>query len=184
MVILFLIGASLLTTMSTSAAPTVTATPALFALATSTKVLELVDCGDDLRCFIRLVATECDVAQVEHTRTIDAYGLVATSIMLYQTRGMEADHCLLYVLMLDGKMELEDRTGRWAEAMRLEGKSQEELVAVVEQGNAILRSGIGVSRICAFPLDDLVAMLERWGEGTFSPEDFSDIQCTLPVLGK
>lgn len=152
--------------------PALTATPTVQSV--ETPVAISTDCGEDMDCFI-LASVDCTTARMTQTLSFDLFGLIITSVALYEVRGLEADRCLFYQQTIDGNVTLSDEV---VEKMRDDSATDEDIAAAEQQATDSMRTTIGLARTCKFDPPDLTAMLTRWATGSFSSNDTELAECT------
>ena len=105
------------------------------------------DCLENFDCFIQQ-AQSCKLSKLKFTtQPIDISGIMQTTTTFYETKGAEAGKCVLYVKTLQ------------ADANR-----QADIAE-------------GLDGTCRLNANDLVAMLSKWKQGTFSSEDLKTEEC-------
>lgn len=110
---------------------------------------KIIDCGTNLDCFIN-ASKECKPAKVIYIMNIPVLGISGTSYL--EIQGIETSKCILYL-----------RTEK-KETIFPAGYPQ-DTAEMMKRLNEKLE---GKDGICKFEINDLVSVLEKWKEGSFS----------------
>ncbi|MFH1589354.1 MAG: hypothetical protein ABIB43_02185 [archaeon] len=108
---------------------------------------------------------------------LDFFGIDVQSTGYRKIKGLESERCVVY-------QRLEDYSMGFSEELQQEmldnGITEEELAQAIEEQNIASQEMIGKYSTCKYPISDLITMLEKEQEGSFSAstEDEEKYQCT------
>lgn len=140
---------------------------------------EPVNCADDFNCFIS-ASEDCEMAEVEHTTTIDFLGLLITTVNYLELRGFEEGKCVYYQRAVDQEIVYSEEL---VAQMLESGMTQEEIDLQLQESNDAADMVEGLDGSCRFEQEDLTNMLKRWSSQEFSTDDFNVAECDEDFFG-
>lgn len=140
----------------------------------------LHDCGTSMDCFINS-SRACKESKVEFTQSIDFMGLATrtTSLLAINSTGSGAT-CSIYMKTLDSGVSFSEAA---KSDLKKDGKSDAEISAAEAQWDSEAKKSIGRDGTCVMPRENLTGMLTRWGNGSFSTNDYRGASCTGSMFG-
>ena len=126
-----------------------------------------IDCGEKWECFISY-STECYPAKLQVHRSLNYSSMTSESTVLLGMRGIQDDKCRYYEKLKSVSVTLREEE---LERMLNESFSQGQIDQQIETADRSAQAKVGVELNCLFYIEDLTAMLIRWQNGTFTPED-------------
>ena len=137
-----------------------------------TQTPEVLACEEDLDCFLE-AAADCRKADLSYLNTLEMMGMVITTRTDLSLLGEVDDLCEFEVKTADVEVEMSDQArDEMLESGQTEEQIETQLEAVRDQQLAA-----GFDEICRGDEGDLIAMLERWSQGSFSTEDWTLFNC-------
>jgi len=133
----------------------------------------IIDYGTDFDSFIQ-AAENCTPARVLFTSTLNLLGVLTTSTVLLEIKGIEMNKCIFYQKTQDINVQYSEEL---VQQLLDSGMNLEEIEQLEQNANQHAQESIGTEKICKFDTEDLTAMLNRWKQGNFSTEDWEVAQC-------
>lgn len=138
-------------------------------------LLQVVDCGSDDECFISQ-AESCSLAKQTQTTPLILFGVEQTNTNYYELRGLEEERCIFYIKIDHIEIKYTDEL---VQSLLDQNNTLEEIEQREARANARYDLAEGRDGTCSFKTTDLVEMLNRWKEGTFS----GGASCSLAADG-
>jgi len=137
----------------------------------------MVDCSDDLECFLTAVET-CQQADLHYKTSLDWMGMMVTTTTQLTLQGRVEDMCVFRAFTEDVQASYtEEARQQMLESGQSEEQLEAQLKSVQEQQLAA-----GFDDTCRGKPADLIAMLEKWEAGSFSTEDWDPFTCQGKVF--
>jgi len=136
---------------------------------------DIINCGADIECFINAAQT-CTRAKMLYQDSNDLYGIITNTGVYAELRGMQAGKCAYYQRIDSVNVEVTDE--RIQQMVSLGLLSQEQVEGYIKDLNDVAKENEGVEFLCSFNIEDLVLMLTRWSEGSFTGMDLTVAQCS------
>ena len=137
------------------------------------------DCGTDFDCFITLAAS-CEPASVSWINPLDFFGAITTTTLYQELRGYEDDRCVYYLRTDMVEVSYSDEMKQ----QMLDNGSTEEQIEEQRSLTEDAAQQAGYDDTCLFTTNDLVALLTRWQQGTFSMDDYDVAECSGKIFGE
>ena len=135
---------------------------------------ESTDCKTDLDCFIK-ASESCNQAKVTYAETTNVFGIVQTTTLFFEIKGIEEDKCILYIRDEKNDLKLSDET---IQQMLAGGATQERIQEQEQRVNEYADLVEGIDGLCKFNTNDLTSMLDKWKAGNFSTDDWNVAECS------
>ncbi len=126
------------------------------------------NCENDMNCFIRAAQT-CTPARTLLAVTLPLGTTTVESTSSLEIRGPQGANCQLFT-----QVE-EQRTTFSSEANEISPEQR----AMIQELN---RQMIGKNALCPASPSQIVAVLERWNEGSYSTRDYPEMNCTGTLM--
>lgn len=130
------------------------------------------DCGEDMECFVE-AGKNCDPAKLLFPLELEMMGVKITTTTYQEIVGMEEDLCAFKIrtesITVDFTQEAIDQ-------MLAMGLSQEDIDAQIEMTQEQVGQE-GLNQICRVEPERLATVMEQWGSGSFSTEDWEGMDC-------
>ena len=145
------------------------------ALTKVTTIKSPVICNDgDLPCLIK-AAKICAPARLKNKLTVDLFGVLQTGTSQLEIKGLHNGKCIFYEKTLKNNLKFSPKFIRDAKA---KGTTDKELQTQLKQSNELAGATEGRDGTCQLKSKDLVVILSRWRQGSFSTEDLNSAQCS------
>jgi len=147
---------------------------------------EIINCGtvtnfQKAECFINK-AKDCTPSKITNNFKSNFLGIISEGSIGYEIKGWQNDKCLFYIKPIKTKVTFgEEAIQKFLEnGITIEEIKKQEIIS-----SKTAQSIIGRDGTCRFnKATNLVNLLKKWGEGSFSPEDFNNIDCTGEYFNK
>lgn len=145
----------------------------------------IIDCGNvDLKnidCFIN-AAKNCSQSKVTATSQLNLFGVITDGSSSYEIRGLEGGKCVFYIKSVSAKVTY----GLEITKKMLDGGATNEQIKQQEQvSSKAAQLVMGKDGICKFNSTvELVNILNKWEKGSFSTDDFKNIDCSGEYFGQ
>lgn len=137
------------------------------------------ECGVDFDCFIAAAAS-CEPASVTWAYDLDFFGAITSTILYQEIKGFDGDRCVYYQRTDSVEVSYSDEMVQQMIDNGLTEEQIEEQRSLAEEA----AQQAGYDDTCLISTNDLVALLTRWQQGTFSTEDYDTAECSGKVFGE
>ena len=134
------------------------------------------DCGEDIECFVE-AGKNCDPAKLLFPIEFEMMGVKITTTTYQEILGMEEDLCAFKMRTEGVSVEFSEEA---IQGMLDMGLTQEEIDEQIEMAQEQASQGT-LNQICRAEPEQLVYLMEKTAEMTFSLEDWEDVECE-PVV--
>ena len=147
--------------------------------------LQTINCGSNVRsletlnnqpnfdCFID-ASENCEPAKLLDISTIKLFGMLITTSINMELKGMENNKCIYYQKTINQTIAFTDEM---IQQMLDGGATQEEIDQQEQTANENAKLVWGLEKTCKFNQEDLTILLNNWKEGSSSTEDFDVAEC-------
>ncbi len=126
------------------------------------------NCENDMNCFIRAAQT-CTPARTLLAVTLPFVTATIESTSSLEIRGYQGVNCQLFT-------QVEEQRTIFSSPVSEVSPEQRAHI------NALNRQQVGKNATCPAPISQIVAVLERWNEGSYSTEDYPSINCAGTLM--
>lgn len=140
----------------------------------------VIDCGtvvvnfQKLDCFIS-AAKNCSSAKITINSQVNFFGFIIEGTNFLELKGWQENKCLFYVKPISAKVTFSQEA---IQDMLDSGVTKEQIKQQEQESSKLTQSTIGRDGICKFAdISNLISLLNKWQEGSFSSDDFKNIDC-------
>lgn len=158
-------------------------------IATTTKKIttdQIFDCGTTVNfqkfeCFIS-AAKNCSPTKITSTVQADLFGLISESTTFYEIKGWQENKCVFYIKSMSGKVTFSQET---IQRLLDSGTTNEQIKQQEQELSETAQLIANRDGICKFVnTSNLISLLNKWQEGSFSTNDFKGVDCKGEYFGQ